>query len=143
MIDSSFKSGEKAYRMLKKEEWGPGLSIPIQKLNIDENYWVDVEVSLKSEDLTASVLVMEVKEGNNNLLWSGFNTKEEVKNIEVDNKWITYHGTLKMDKSVFHNKEAMLKVYIWNKEGRSFLLDDLKLSVRKGNPIVYGIVNPI
>jgi hypothetical protein len=37
-------------------------------------------------------------------------------------------------------KNAVLKVFIWNKENQEFLIDNFKISERKGNPFLYWII---
>jgi hypothetical protein len=39
--------------------------------------------------------------------------------------------------------DIALRAGIWNKGGANFLVDDFIISLRKGNPIIYGLVEKI
>jgi hypothetical protein len=57
--------------------------------------------------------------------------------------WFTVHHVLKLSDMQLHHPGLVFKVYPWNRGGDTFLLDDFRITLRKGNPVIYGLTEPL
>ncbi len=55
-------------------------------------------------------------------------------------QWRSVHHSIKLSDIYlgYNYNDVILKVYIWNKEQKGFLIDDFSIKLRQGNPIIYG-----
>lgn len=58
-------------------------------------------------------------------------------------QWFTVHYSIKLSDIDLHANHIQFHCFVWNKNNVKFYLDDFKISRRKGNPIIYGLYEPI
>jgi hypothetical protein len=56
---------------------------------------------------------------------------------------ITAHHSIKLSDIPLNHNKIKLKVYIWNKGRESFFIDNFKIELRDGNPVIYGLTEKI
>lgn len=123
-------------RFNEEIEWSPSFEIEMNSIVKSKNDFVDVVVRLSDSDNAKDVmLVMEIikEQGENH--WSGFElTKTEGESM--------IFGSLKLA-DIKAPLSGRLKVYVWNKGKETFSVESIKIYKRKGNPCIYGLLNPI
>lgn len=138
LIDSIASNGKKSYKFDSISEWGPAFVDTLFKIATKNDY-VDITVDVMPlGTFTTAQLVSSIDMDTVNVEWRGsqfsnFNMKE--------NKWTTVSLSIKLPDLRSEDLNSLIKVFIWNSEKQNFLIDNFKVCVRKGNPILYWIVN--
>jgi hypothetical protein len=68
---------------------------------------------------------------------TSFNTFHDTTSSKGD--WITVFHSIKLSDINIRDKNLRLKIGIWNVEKEKFLLDDIIIKCRDGNPYLYGL----
>lgn len=140
LIDSVFYSKNCSFYLDSTIEWSPSFEKEVFSIIENENNFIDVSLKVKNmSDYGEGVLVASIDDENGSLFWGGAMFKNFQSNQINRNGWINVHLSLKLsDMNITNN--AKLKVYIWNQSKLNYLVDDLKIELRKGNPFIYGLV---
>ncbi len=78
-----------------------------------------------------------------NLHWSSTNFSEYLDTMQTNPGWITIKHSICVDQNVFAEKEAKISIYVWNMKKEFFRIRDFQLSIRKDNPVKYGLYIPL
>lgn len=78
-----------------------------------------------------------------NLHWSSTNFSEYLDTMQTNLGWITIKHSICVDQNVIAEKEAKISIYVWNMKKEFFRIRDFQLSIRKDNPIKYGLYFPL
>lgn len=135
-------SNNKFYFLQNEIEWGPSFTSRLDK--IIENNFIDISVKVKAN--TASddvVLVGSLDSNEENIYWGGTSLKDFKTIDEKQSEWITIHHTIKLSYIKLDHDDIILKTYVWNKGKKDIFIDDFKIYLRKGNPIIYGLLKKI
>ena len=117
-------------------EWSPSFESTMKSVVQSKNDFVDVVVSLRGSDkVDNAMVVMEIVNEHGENHWSGFPL---IKNGEEP----LIVGSLKLA-DIKEPLKGKLKVYVWNKGKELFSIKSIKIYHRDGNPIIYGLYNPI
>lgn len=139
LIDSTASNGKFSYRFDSISEWGPCFSDTLLKIADNLVNYIDISVDVMPlSNFTNAQLVSGIEQDKLNLLWSSSQFKNF---LMVPGKWNTVTHSIKLPDINLKNTNPLLKVYIWNSEKQNFLIDNFRVRVRKGNPILYWIVN--
>ncbi len=141
IIDSLSFSGNNSYYIDSTVEWSPGYSIQINDVLENENDFIDISLKIFVQtDLNEALIVSSIDAGKTNIYWNATDAAEFQDNLTADGKWINAHHSVKLSDINLEKEGTLLKVYIWNKGKQPLIIDDFSISIRKGNPIIYGIV---
>lgn len=143
--DSLAFSGKFSYVLDEKTEWGPKFAIPLSKVMLNKNNFIDisakVHLTAKSDDI---LLVATLNSTDQNFFWSGTSFDRFITNTCHDKKdWITIHHSVKLSDMNLNYPDIQLQIYVWNKGLHKFLIDDISINLRKGNPMIYGLLEKI
>jgi hypothetical protein len=131
---------EDAYLIDNDVEWGPVFSVALKDIMKNENNFIDISVKVKTkEDLDDVILVGSLESHGKNISWSGTGFKEFILSQQDKSDWIIAHHSIKLSDIYLKYNDIILKVYIWNRGKKSFFFKDFTISLREGNPIVYGL----
>ncbi len=138
LCDSLSFSGCCSYLIDSLTEWSPSYSEFLRDIISDENNFIDISVKVNCNSKPEETLLVAALEKDKvTIHWSGSSFAEFYKK----NDWFTVHHSVKLSDIDFKNPQ--LKVYIWNKGKNTFYIDDFKIKVRKGNPVIYGLIEKI
>jgi len=138
LCDSLSFSGSYSYLIDSLTEWSPSFSVYLKEIISNKNNFIDISIKVKcniNPEETLLVAALESKKGT--IHWSGTSFGDFYKN----NKWFIVHHSVKL--SDIRYKNPQLKVYIWNKGKNHLYIDDIEIKVRKGNPVIYGLIEKI
>ena len=139
LIDSITSNGKFSYRFDSLSEWGPCFSDTLLQIANKSVNYIDISVDVMPlGNFTNAQLVSSIEQDKLNLLWSSSQFKNF---LMISGKWNTVVHSIKLPDINLKNTNPLLNVYIWNCEKQNFLIDNFKVRVRKGNPILYWIVN--
>lgn len=140
ITDSISFSGEKSYMIDKDTEWGPTFSENLNKIILNENNFLDISVKAKAIDcIDDVVLVASLETDDKNIYWGGTDFSRFVMPNQIDNNWITIYHSIKLSDANLNYENIKLKVYVWNKGKKNFVIDDFEINIRTGNPVIYGL----
>ncbi len=137
LLDSGGISGSPAYLMSGGQEYSPTFSFPLRDLADQKNDMIDVSVSIRNRDsLNQSLLVLGISGKHGLVEWtaSSFQDYDPEKG-----DWYTVHHTYRTTQNP-HRKNLQVNIYIWNRDKINFLSDDFIVQSRKGNPVLYGLM---
>ena len=139
IVDSVSYSQNHSYIMKNDVEWGPTFELDLESIIENRNNFIDFSCKIKLIDSLYNIeMITSLIVSDTNVYWRSnhFNNY-----ITSSNKsgWINLSSSIKMSDIHLQDKDAKLKVYIWNKGKSNFYIDDLSIKLRKGNPIVYGL----
>ncbi len=141
IIDSLKFSGKKAYLMNEFQEYSFSFTKSLNYLLTHENNFIDISLKTycfgKCDDIA---LVATLDDNDENIHWgaTNFNTF-----VSDSLEWTTITHSIKMSDIPLIKNSMELKVYIWNSGKRTFVVDDFTITVRDGNPIIYGLLEEI
>lgn len=137
LLDSAGISGSPAYIMNGGQEFSPTFSMPLQELVNQKNDIIDVSVSIRNRDsLNQSLLVLGINGKHGLVDW----TASHFLDYDPGNgEWYTVHHTFRTTQNL-QRKNLQVSVYIWNRNKVNFLTDDFIVRSRKGNPVLYGLM---
>ena len=137
LMDSAGIKGSPAYLMSEGQEFSPTFSSPLQELVNQKNDMIDVSVSIRNRDsLNQSLLVLGINGKHGLVEW----TASHFQDYDPGNgEWYTVHHTFRTTPNL-RRKNLQVSVYIWNRDKINFLSNDFFVKSRKGNPVLYGIM---
>jgi len=136
-LDSLSSDGKYSYRFDSISEWGPSFTDSL--FNISTKYdFIDISVDVMPlGNFTSAQLVSSIDQDTLNIDWRS----SQFSNFNIQpGRWTTITLSIKLPDMKQNNYNPTLKVYVWNSEKQNFLIDRFRVSVRKGNPILYWIV---
>lgn len=140
-IDSIKYAGEKAYLMNEHQEYSFSFTKPLNYLLTHENNFIDISLKaycLNSYEDIAIVATLDDKGETTHWGGTNFNTF-----VSDSLEWTTITHSIKVSDLLVVKNNLQLKVYIWNSGKRTFVVDDFKIVVRQGNPLIYGLLEKI
>ena len=111
----------------------------LSDITFSTNNIIEISVDFQQLDtIGGASVVVNIENKGSSYCWikSDFN-----KFITEDNSGKVFLSVRLAD--VFYPKNAILKVYIWNENKSKYLLDNFNITVRAGNPYIYGHINKI
>jgi hypothetical protein len=139
-VDSVSFSGSHSYAYSSDNEWGPTYTRRLMELIEHENNFIDILVKIKPlSSIDEVILVASLESGGESFYWRGTPVNQFYIDSIPSDDWFTAIQTIKLSDVNLNHRNILLRVYIWNKSKSTFLFDDLKVIVREGNPIVYGM----
>jgi len=131
-------------------EWGPTFDTPLLDIisnpNLNElkkrHNFVNIGLGFKSEKLPKGEIVCEISK-NGNILDRRSASLSIFYDEQKQDQWQKAYLSIRLTdifKREHELKDTQLKVYFWNKNKASILLNDFQIEVRVGNPHVYALV---
>ncbi len=139
--DSLKWSGKYSYHYKPDSEFGPAFSIPLWKTIQNENNMIDIRLKANvTGNFTNALLVVSLESRGKIVDWrsSNFNDYSGKEGL-----WFTVYHSLKLADIYLKYPDLILNVYVWNNQNQDFFIDDFEILSRKGNPIIYGLVEKI
>jgi uncharacterized membrane protein len=130
------------YKLDSTIEYGPNFTTHLKNIINDKNNIITVKAILHSPDTTANpVLVMDIHDGDKSISWNGaeyfwYNNLPKDKNS-------IYVSLCAADLDLRNRPDAVIKIYIWNRNKKEIFINSIRIEVVEGNPFVYGIYQPI
>lgn len=134
------ESNNICYTLESQCEWGPAFSIPLDDIVKNKNNFIDISISILAKEKFGDLILVGALESNGeNIYWGGskFEKFELSENVNID--WIKLHHSIKLSDINLKSDDIILKIYIWNRGKKNYTIDDFKIKIRKGNPVVYGL----
>ncbi len=137
--DSLSFSGNHAYHIDVDTEFGPTFFIEMDEIDNEKNDFIEISVKVKGPLKGDQLLVASLDSKGESVHWGRTAFNKFVPCIDSLDQWTTVHHVLKLSDIYLKYPELEFKAYIWNKGAASFLVDDMHIKLRTGNPVIYGL----
>ena len=142
--DSISSSGERSYLIDSMNEWSPTYSKELNNIISNENNFIDISVdAYTNENLEGVILVSSIESNGEVIHWGGTDFNRLIPLDGLKSTWTTFYHSIKLSDVNQNYDNTVLKTFIWNKGRKNFIIDDFKIELRKGNPVIYGLVEKI
>ena len=144
ITDSVSFSGSRSYVYDSNTEWGPAYENSLGNLISNKNDFIDISVKIKpDETLDQVILVAALDTEKKNIYWGGTDCEKFTDLDGNGTQWINCYHAIKLADAKSTDGDLILKIYVWNRGRRNFIIDDFKVYARKGNPVLYGLYEKI
>jgi hypothetical protein len=133
-----------SYLMDSLLEWSPTFSVPLSQIISHHNNVIDISIETKTKPEISEIILVATLESEEGVLHFGgaeFNSFKDPHYTSDD--WYSVHHSLKLSDINLDYSNVLLKVFVWNKGRNRFLIDNFKINVREGNPVIYGLYEKI
>lgn len=138
--DSISYSGNYSYLIDDLTEWSPNFTVNLNDIITEKTNFIDISLKAKCLSSFDGVRLVATLEVNDEFIYWGGSYLNEFTSIEDSfNNWITAVHSVKLSDIRLEAENIKLKIFIWNKKSQNFLIDDFSITVRDGNPIIYGL----
>ncbi len=139
-IDSVSYEGKYSYLIDSLTEWSPTYTNGLYQVISGQNNFIDISVKVRpAHKIHEAILVAALETSGVTTTWQGVPFERCMQAGVQPGNWETVYCSLKLSDAKLGHKSPELKIYIWNKGHNTFLIDDIKINARAGNPFVYGL----
>ncbi len=122
-------------------EYGAVYDQPIYKLVGGPNDLIEVSTTIERADAACDLgLVVELKDGDRSLFYRSNQLTGALR--DADGR-ITLITTVKLSDIPRHGDGSRLRTYLYNPARRAAMISALRVQVREGDPVLYGLYEPI
>jgi hypothetical protein len=144
LVDSVTFSGHFSCLMTSDDEWGPTFTVNLHEIISHRNNFIDVSLKVRAVSSPGNAMIVSELEADGELLqWSSSSFEQFVVTDSDSGNWFTVHHSVKLSDIHLRKNKTRLKVYIWNKDRQAFFIDDFEISLRRGNPVLYGLTEKL
>ena len=126
-------------------EWGLGFEAPLEQMTASRHDFVEARLRFKCIAGDPGLLVCEINRGEEQLLWYSASLKD-YHDPGKAGEWQMAHFSTRLT-DLFRNARSTrgctVKIYYWNAAGAELLVNQFSVRVRRGNPAVYGLYQPL
>jgi len=133
------------YKVSPQQEYGLQFKNPLNQMINNIYVFIDIEAEIKIADsLTDAALVAEIKKEDETVRWLAGNFKDfNLKPGTWQKVFLTVDMQTAMnDKNKLENS-FVFKMFLWNKNKSRFLVKNIKIYIRPGNPYRYVLFTDI
>ncbi|MGB0176557.1 MAG: glycosyltransferase family 39 protein [Owenweeksia sp.] len=129
-----------SYRMDSLLEWSPGFTLGLKSLTTNPKNCIDISLNVWPDNEPNEIILTAWLEKDDSVIqWWGTELKNGRANDTVP-RWKRLYHTIRLADIPEDLNDVQLKVYVWNKGLSQFYMDDLEVSIREGNPVIYGLL---
>jgi hypothetical protein len=144
ITDTVAFSSKNCFYIHSDNEWGPSYSRKLDENVKNKKDFIDISVRVKSsERIKEAQLVSQLQSNGVVIDWRSssfdvfYNPKDSI------NYWYTVYHSIKLTDIYLNYPNIELMINVWNVNKEAFYIDDFKITLRKGNDIVYGFTQKI
>lgn len=127
-----------------EKEWNCAYTFQLGDIEYHHNDFIDIEIIFSSEDRMQNIeVVSTLHNGEKQIFWSSTNLMNFNPEVHYSKGWHRAIHSVKLADIQKINKNTQVDIFLWNKEKKQILIQDIRISLRKGNPYLYGIYEKI
>jgi hypothetical protein len=139
-IDSLPIGGEKSFVNDQGIEFSPTYTIPLRDMIHSENDVIDVSVDVRTPLVFPGAwLVVSVTSDGKDIKWSSASVNDYVKPGHQGSVF----QSLRISDIELRHHNLMFHAFLWNPMKSAYLMDNFTVSVRSGNPVIYGLYRKV
>jgi len=139
-VETDSSGSHAVYHQMPDEKYGPFCKFAVD--DFTDNIYKFIDVSARIRPLTDScsaLLVVQIEKKGKKVFWKGMNFKSFG---PEKGKWQDVYLTVNLQdalKSKMSTKGVSFNFFIWNPNREDFLISEIKIEMRKGNPYRYAL----
>ncbi len=131
------------FPMGRATEYSPGFTVPLSELSLEKYDFIDVELNVfPKEKIEEVALILSLEKEGEIIFWSSTSFAEYLDEFSIE-KWGRIYHSAEIPTPRDSQENIHLKIYVWNLGKKEFYIDDFKIKTRKGNPVIYGLIQPV
>jgi len=139
-IDSLTIEGKKSYVNDVGSDYSPAFSKPLRELIHSENDVIDVSIDVRTPMVFPGAwLVLTISTDKKDIKWGAIPVNEYVKPGHLGR---VFHSLRLSDVDLRHHG-LMFHAFIWNPVKSPYIMDNFRVRVRSGNPVLYGLYRKV
>lgn len=131
------------YQMNESIEFSPTFHTTTYAVVQHRNDYIEVRVKYRAEELPKeAVVVISLSKGEEKVHWLGIPLAEtQLIQEKVNEEQIAFANLKLADVKNFQGSK--MKVYVWNIGHETFTIQEIAIFNQSGNPVVYGLFEPL
>jgi len=139
ICDSSTFDGRYSYRIDSALLYGPSCRFPLPRHLRNSRDFLEISLMVRSESVPDDVLlVASMESGGKQFFWMGSSFSSFYSSGVKEGDWVKVHLVLKLSDIYMNYPGIGVKIYVWNRGRKTFLIDRFEISERNGNPLIYS-----
>jgi hypothetical protein len=140
LTDSSAIDGNISYQCDTSSAFSPTFQKGLRDLIRSDNDVVDISVDMQLPLVFPGAwIIATLTSGDKTIYWGSMPVTDFIKPGTSGRAFLS----LRMSDMDLRHHQIMLTSYIWTPGKVPYLLDNYTVAVRKGNPVIYGLIRPI
>jgi len=128
---------DRVLRLDKTSEYSPGFHAELQNIIEKKTNIIFISVdALMPDTISNALLVCVLKSEGKVIDWRANNFNDF---INKPNKRLSVHLAVKLPDINLNYPDIEISTYIWNKNLEELFVDDFRIVVREGNPVIYSL----
>lgn len=143
LLDSVTKRMD-SYIISSDSEWSITYSDTLNNWNLASNDFIDIEITALFKNKPENALaVASLTNRRGKLIYWGSSNFVEFAKTESFPQLISLSHSIKFSDIQGVDSSLMFNTFVWNKGFNDFKIQDFSISARKGNPVIYGLIEDI
>lgn len=139
-VDTISFSGKCSYEIDSSSEFSFLYSRPLKEIINHENNFIDISVKVCMPDTNIESNLVATLSTEDSVYYWGASTFYTYKTNKTSKEgWVTVHHSVKLSDINVDMEKLKLNVNIWNKSRSNYLVDDIIIKLRTGNPMIYKL----
>jgi hypothetical protein len=141
LTDTLRCSGQYAYTFDSDLEYGPVYAHELSRSLVRRNLVADASLSAwVGEEFEDALLVCTLEKKGTIIEWQASRFRDYITSYD---RWNRIYFSMRFADLPIRAQDLTMKLYVWNHEKQNFVVDDLEIIIRQGNPVLYGLFQPI
>jgi Dolichyl-phosphate-mannose-protein mannosyltransferase len=141
-IEDTCYTGKQRMMVDSSKEYSAGFSSKLSSLIKNKHSILNVSAVIESDDETINPsVVIAIQDDKTNLLWRGRGYQEYKQ--AGKKKATVFVSNLFSGMDLTKHPNAVIKIYVWNRDKKQAFIYDFKIEVIESNPFIYGLYEPI
>lgn len=133
------KTRESPAYSFRLSEWGPSFQAPLWP-EARTNDLIDLSVDVRAlQPIQEALLVIEIWQDDELLDWTSSPFQDWQNTDATDSIDCSMHHSYKLSDLPGNHKGLQVKAYVWNKGMEAFEISRFHMTLREGNPYLYGL----
>lgn len=139
-IDSLAINGSKSFAVRDGAEYGPTFNVPLRPLLHGENDVVDISADLRLPSVFSNAwLVVSVTSDKRNIYWNSIPVRDYLSPGQTGRVFIS----MRLSDIEMRHHRMMFMTFLWNPGKLNYIMDNVTVRVRSGNPVIYGLFKKV
>jgi len=139
-IDSLTIEGKRSFVSDAGLAFSPTYAVPLRDLIHSPDDVIDVSADLRTPPVFAgALLVVSITSNGRDVKWTAAPVNEYVKPGQLGRVF----QSLRLSDVELRHHGLMLNAFIWNPMKSPYILDNFRVRVRSGNPVIYGLYREV
>jgi hypothetical protein len=139
-IDSLAIHGSKSFAVRDGTEFGPSFIVPLRPFLHSENDVVDISADMRLPSVFPNAwLVVSVTSDTRNIYWNSIPVSDYLSPGQTGRVFIS----MRLSDIEMRHHRMMFKTFLWNPGRLNYIIDNITVRVRSGNPVIYGLYKKI